>query len=84
MTMNNQLVYVVMQKYQWGESELRYPRSVFFDREEAWAYCKFMNNITDPTHRSGWWVNSYPSYLNPELPEGETSWVEAAEKANNV
>lgn len=80
-------VYVVMQLPNFSEIKISVPKtvfleSVFFDREEALAYCRIMNRNTDPGNGK-WWVGAHGSRLNPEPPEGETSWVEAAEKANN-
>ena len=53
--------------------------SVFFDREEARAYCRIMNSNSN----GRWWICLHGSKLNPQPPEGETSWVEAERKANN-
>lgn len=79
--------WVVMQLPDFSEIKIRVPKtvfleSVFFDREEALAYCRIMNRNTDPGN-GRWWVGAHGSRLNPAPPEGETSWVEAAEKANN-
>jgi hypothetical protein len=81
-------VWVVMHLPYFSEIErIRAPKtvsldSVFFDREEARAYCRIMNSNTDPGN-GRWWIGLQGSRLNPEPPEGETSWVESAEKANN-
>ena len=80
-------VWVVMHLPNFSEIEIRSPRtvltdSVFFDREEARAYCRIMNSNTDQGN-GRWWICLQSSRLNPEPPEGETSWVEAEKRANN-